>query len=126
MKRIYIVLAALLLCVSAIGQETLFSASELPNMRRFLPPPPDTASAAFRYDQAQYRWGKEQRDDSARCALAREDAEWSVDYMCRVMGGAMGIVGLIISFAPAVGPSVSGIITGEKANDLYPDYPVVR
>lgn len=77
------------LCTSA--QEPLITAAELPNAVRFLPAPPDTASTAFQYDIAQYYWGKAQRLDSARCALAKADAEWSVDYMCRVMGGAMGI-----------------------------------
>ena len=91
MKHTPTTLILLLVCITATAQEPLIPSSELPNMRRFLPPPPDTSSAAFQYDKAQYRWGMEQRKDSARCALATRDAEWSVDYMCRIMGGAMGI-----------------------------------
>ena len=81
----------LLLPLAALAQHSLLPSTELPNMLHFLPAPPDTASAAFQYDKAQYRWGLEQRKDSARCALAKQDAEWSVDYMCRIMGGAIGM-----------------------------------
>lgn len=117
MKRTYIVLAALLLSVAAIGQESLFPSHELPNMRRFLPPPPDTASAAFQYDRAQYRWGLEQRQDSARRALATQDAEWSVDYMCRIMGGAMGMT-LSKEATPAIYRMLTaGIFTADKVSE---------
>ena len=106
MKHISLILTALLLGMVATAQEPLFSSSELPNMRRFLPPPPDTASAAFQYDKAQYLWGLEQRNDSARRALATQDAEWSVDYMCRIMGGAMGI-----TLSKEATPSIYAMLT---------------
>lgn len=115
MKRT--VLLLLLLPLMAVAQEPLIPSSELPNMRRFLPPPPDTASAAFRYDQAQYRWGLEQRKDSARCALATQDAEWSVDYMCRIMGGAMGVT-LSKEATPAIYAMLTaGIFTADKVSE---------
>ena len=117
MKRIFIVLAALLLGVAASGQEPLFPSSQLPNMRRFLPPPPDTASPAFQYDRAQYRWGLEQRRDSVRRTLATQDAEWSVDYMCRIMGGAMGVT-LSKEATPAIYRMLSaGIFTADHVSE---------
>lgn len=120
MKRILILIA--LLPLLATAQETLIPASELPNMRRFLPPPPDTASAAFQYDKAQYQWGKEQRKDSARCALATQDAEWSVDYMCRIMGGAMGF-----TISKKATPDIyamlnAGIFTADKVSETAKAY----
>lgn len=117
MKHLFATVAALLLCVTAVAQVPLVPAHELPNMRRFLPPPPDTASAAFQYDKAQYRWGLEQRKDSLRCALATQDAEWSVDYMCRIMGGAMGIT-LSKEATPAIYQMLTaGIFTADKVSE---------
>ena len=115
MKRIFLLL--LLLPLMAVAQEPLIPSCQLPNMRRFLPPPPDTASAAFQYDKAQYRWGLEQRNDSARRALATQDAEWSVDYMCRIMGGAMGIT-LSKEATPAIYAMLTaGIFTADKVSE---------
>ena len=117
MKHLIATFAALLLCVAATAQTPLFSSHELPNMRRFLPPPPDTASAAFHYDKSQYRWGLEQRQDNARRALATQDAEWSVDYMCRIMGGAMGIT-LSKEATPAIYAMLTaGIFTADKVSE---------
>lgn len=117
MKHLFATVVALLLCVTAVAQDPLVPAHELPNMRRFLPPPPDTASAAFQYDKAQYRWGLEQRKDSLRCALATQDAEWSVDYMCRIMGGAMGIT-LSKEATPAIYQMLTaGIFTADKVSE---------
>lgn len=117
MKQMITLVAALLMGLSAVAQEPLVPARELPNMRRFLPPPPDTASAAFRYDKAQYRWGLAQRGDSLRCALATQDAEWSVDYMCRIMGGAMGIT-LSREATPAIYRMLTaGIFTADKVSE---------
>lgn len=109
-----------LTCINA--QQPIVAPHELPNMRRFLPPPPDTASAAFRYDQAQYRWGKAQREDSARCALARQDAEWSVDYMCRIMGGAMGMT-LSKEATPAIYEMLTaGILSADRVSETAKSY----
>ncbi|MBR4199035.1 MAG: phosphatase PAP2 family protein [Bacteroidales bacterium] len=37
---------------------------------------------AFKYDISQYYWGKEQRKDSARVAMALRDAVWSLSTIC--------------------------------------------
>ena len=68
--------------VVASAQEPLFTPQQMPNSVYFLPPPPDTASAAFKYDISQYYWGKEQRKDSARVAMALRDAVWSLSTIC--------------------------------------------
>ena len=113
MKRLIIIFALLpLLCVA---QNILIE--PMPQAVRFLPPPPDTASAAFQYDKAQYRWGLEQRKDSARCAMARQDAEWSVDYMCRIMGGAMGVT-ISKEATPAIYEMLTvGILSADRVSE---------
>ena len=63
----------------------------MPNPIHFLPPPPDSGSAAFAYDQSQYRWGKEQRLDSARLAIAVRDADWSINCICREFSEPFGM-----------------------------------
>ncbi len=69
----------------------LLTPQQMPNPVRFLPPPPDTASAAFEYDQAQYHWGKTQRQDSTRLAISVSDADWNITYICRVFSEPFGI-----------------------------------
>ena len=81
MKRlIFSILVVFSVAVSA--QEPLFTPQQMPNSVFFLPPPPDTASMAFKYDVSQYYWGKEQRKDSARVAMALRDAVWSLATIC--------------------------------------------
>ena len=55
MKKTLILIAFLPLI--GLAQKPLLDSTQMPNAVFFLPPPPDTASAAFQYDRAQYRWG---------------------------------------------------------------------
>ena len=50
---------------------------ELPDLIKCLPAPPEPGSADFARDVARYEWGKEQRKNPERAALARHDAVWS-------------------------------------------------
>lgn len=58
-----------------------FTTSELPDLIKCLPAPPDTIGAEFYYDVMQYMWGKEQRSDAEREAIARRDAVWSYENL---------------------------------------------
>ena len=49
------------LCWSADDPKPYVEGDALPNALKFYPPPPDTNSAAFAYDMAQYKWGKSVR-----------------------------------------------------------------
>jgi len=92
MKKIVLSLWLLLpICMWAQVSPKLLDPAEMPNGLHFLPPPPDTLSAGFAYDLIQYHWGKEQRNDSMRCAIATRDAEWSVPCMCREFSEPFGI-----------------------------------
>lgn len=84
-------LIAMVFVRDCYAQKPWLSSDEMPNAVRFLPPHPDSASAAFAYDSAQYAWGKEQRLDSARLALAKRDAEWSVDNICSIFSVPFGM-----------------------------------
>lgn len=92
MKRFLLYLPCLLLLqVSAQEAKTLLTIDDMPNMIQVLPPPPDTLSPAFAYDIMQYQWGKAQRNDSARLAIAVRDAEWNVATMCREFSDPFGL-----------------------------------
>ena len=88
MKRfVLVMLAALLFCgslqVKAQNDEKklYFSTDELPDLIKCLPPPPSFNSPEFSYDVVRYQWGKIQRLDSVRAAIARRDAVWTYDAL---------------------------------------------
>jgi len=88
MKRFYFVmLAAIFFCgslqVKAQNDDIklYFSTEELPDLIKCLPPPPSFNSPDFSYDVVRYQWGKIQRLDSVRAAIARRDAVWSYEAL---------------------------------------------
>ena len=88
MKKLFIaILAAFLFCGSLPIQAqndsvTLyFSTEEMPDLIKCLPPPPDTIGIDFAHDILRYMWGKTQRCDSARAAIAFRDAVWDYDSL---------------------------------------------
>ena len=88
MKRFVLVMfAALLFCGSLQvkaqydEKKLYFSTDELPDLIKCLPPPPSFNSPEFSYDVVRYQWGKIQRLDSVRAAIARRDAVWSYDAL---------------------------------------------
>lgn len=91
---------------------------DMPNAVNFLPAPPDTASAAFAYDKAQYRWGLEQRKDSARRAVAVSDAVWGVETICRIYSDAIGMT-ISKETTPAIYEMLSiGVMTADQVGKL--------
>lgn len=118
MKRTLILLAVLLLGMAATAQRPLLDSLQMPNAVHFLPPPPDTTSAAFQYDRAQYRWGKEQRKDPVRLAIAVGDAVWSVDNICKIYSGVLGI-DISRENTPAIYRMLTlGLLTTDQAGKL--------
>ena len=93
MKRTLFLILLLFVALIVYSQEPLplLTPQQMPNPIHFLPPPPDSGSAAFAYDQSQYRWGKEQRLDSARLAIAVRDADWSINCICREFSEPFGM-----------------------------------
>lgn len=118
MKRTLILLAVMLLGMGITAQNPLLDSLQMPNAVHFLPPPPDTASAAFQYDRAQYRWGKEQRKDPVRLAIAVGDAIWSVDNICKIYSGVLGI-DISQENTPAIYRMLTlGLLTTDQAGKL--------
>ncbi len=93
MKSSLFLILSLAVALIAHSQEPqpLLTPQQMPNPVRFLPPPPNKASDAFVYDQSQYRWGKEQRLDSARLSIAVRDADWSIECICREFSEPFGM-----------------------------------
>ena len=98
MKRfVLVMLAALLFCgslqVKAQNDEKklYFSTEELPDLIKCLPPPPSFNSPEFSYDVVRYQWGKIQRLDSVRAAIARRDAVWTYDALLAEFSNPFGL-----------------------------------
>ena len=118
MKRTLILLVVMLLGMAATAQRPLLDSLQMPNAVHFLPPPPDTASAAFQYDRAQYRWGKEQRKDPVRLAIAVNDAIWSIENICKIYSGVLGI-DISQENTPAIYRMLTlGLLTTDQAGKL--------
>ena len=58
-----------------------FSTQELPDLIKCLPAPPAFDSPEFANDVVRYQWGKTQRLDSERAAIAKRDAVWSYEAL---------------------------------------------
>ena len=98
MKKLFIgFLAAFLFCGSlqtqaqSDGVTLYFSAEEMPNLIKCLPPPPDTIGVDFAHDIMRYMLGKTQRCDSVRAALVFRDAVWNYDSLFAVFSVPFGI-----------------------------------
>ena len=91
-KKIFLIaFCAAALCFAADDVKLYMDAEALPNALNFYPAPPDTNSAAFAYDIAQYKWGKSMRKDSARAALAIAHGTVDVVEMAELFSEAFGM-----------------------------------
>lgn len=67
-----------------------FTKAELPDMSNFLPAPPAFESSRFVADQTQYLWGKRQRQNEERAAMAIRDAVYGmntiIEEYCPILG----------------------------------------
>ena len=68
-----------------------FSAEEMPDLIKCLPPPPDTIGVDFAHDIMRYMWGKTQRNDSVRAALVFRDAVWDYDTLFAIFSVPFGL-----------------------------------
>ena len=79
------------LCCTAQENEAYFTREEMPDMLKFLPPPPDTLSEAFAHDIMRYFWGKEMRNNPERAAIAIRDADCTTDNICKEFSVPFGM-----------------------------------
>jgi acid phosphatase (class A) len=76
-KRLTLSWTVMSMAVMSAFAEPYCGVERLPDLIRCLPAPPAPGSADFVRDVARYEWGKEQRKNPERAALARHDAVWS-------------------------------------------------
>ncbi|MBQ7269094.1 MAG: phosphatase PAP2 family protein [Bacteroidales bacterium] len=70
--------------------QTYLSMDELPDLSMCLPAPPDTLDSAFALDIQRFYWGKQQRQNPERAAVAVQDADWQMDAMIRIFSVPFG------------------------------------
>lgn len=68
-----------------------FTTSEMPDMLKWCPAPPDTIGAAFAFDIMQYMWGKQMRNDKERADIAIRDAVYGIDCIIREFSEPFGM-----------------------------------
>ncbi len=94
-KTIVIATALLLLCNSILAQkmteERYFDKTEMPNLLQTLPPHPAFGSAEFEADSIRYIWGKQQRNNPKRAAIAKSDAVYSLQTIQNIFSIPFGL-----------------------------------
>ena len=59
-----------------VAPQVYFQLDQMPKLINIMPAPPAFESPEFANDIVRYGWGKQQRQDPDRVALAIADAEW--------------------------------------------------
>ena len=92
MRRLLTAFLLLSTCLwSARAQEVYLAPEDLPDLIQCLPAPPVKGSPAFKYDIQRYRWGKQQRKDPDRAAMARRDAVWTYEALLGELSEPFGL-----------------------------------
>ena len=97
MKKLTMIAVMLTATVCASAQsdnnpvDAYFTTSEMPDMLKWCPAPPDTVGAAFAYDILQYMWGKEMRNNKERADIAIRDAVYGIDCIIREFSEPFGL-----------------------------------
>ena len=71
--------------------DAYFTADEMPDMRLFMPGPPDSTSVAFANDVSRYFWGKEMRMDPERADQVRRDGVYGLATILEEFEDAFGM-----------------------------------
>ena len=69
-----------------------FTTDQMPNLIKCLPAPPDTMGADFTHDIMRYMWGKKQRLDPKRAAIAERDAVFTYEALFAEFNVPFGLV----------------------------------
>ena len=115
MKRSVLLFAIILLASCAtVKPQKYFTMDEMPDLVKCLPAPPAPGTPEFGYDSLRYFWGKEQRKDPARAAIADRDAGWQIDTIIAIFSDPFGM-----KLSPEKTPQIwnllySGILTMEQ------------
>lgn len=95
-KPLHILAAVLILCLTTgvSAQEAIVPyilEEQMPDAVQVVPAPPADPSTGFDYDILRYMWGKQQRRDSVRLAMAVRDAVWNMDTTLAILGEPFGM-----------------------------------
>lgn len=93
MKKHVIFIMLLFGAISVHAQriEPYIPEDEMPDVVRIVPAPPVDPSPDFDHDILRYMWGKQQRKDPDRLAMAVRDAVWSLDTTLVILGEPFGL-----------------------------------
>ena len=83
-KNLLIAMAALVAAMTLNAQNEVqpyFTVDQLPDLIKCLPAPPAFDSPEFANDMMRFSWGKQQRLDPERAAIAKRDAVWSYEAL---------------------------------------------
>ena len=92
----YVIIATILIMCGVMNApaqklEPYISLDKMPNIINCLPAPPDTASEMFQHDINRFFWGKQQRLNPERAAIARRDAVWGYQHTLDTFEKAFGL-----------------------------------
>ena len=128
-KAFYLLLCAVLVGLFAVpgnalrAQSKWLAAEQLPDLLKVLDPPPAFDSPAFANDLLRYQWGKQQRRDSVRCAIAKRDAVYGLATICSEFSVPFGM-----TLSPETTPEIYRLLdtavatvdqVGKKAKAYY-------
>ena len=100
-----------------------FKSDALPNGVLWLPVPPDSMSAGYAYDMHRFLWGKEQRLDADRAAMAKVDADYTPTTMLKVFSAPCGVEmskeKTPLTYEMLTKLAMTGAEMGHKAKEFY-------
>ena len=97
MKKMMMMAVMMMAAVCAQAQsdkspvDAYFTKTEMPDMLKWCPAPPDTLSPAFSYDIMRYFWGKQMRNCKERADIAIRDAVYGLDCIIREFSEPFGL-----------------------------------
>ena len=109
MKKVLITLAALFFGAYAAWAQTIepyIPSEQMPDVVKIVPAPPADPSPEFDHDILRYMWGKQQRKDPERLAMAVRDAIWSIDTTLVILGEPFGL-----EISPEKTPAIYNVLT---------------
>ena len=96
-KKLFVMAVAVMMATASVNAQeekavdAYFTADEMPDMRLFMPGPPDSTSVAFANDVSRYFWGKEMRMDPERADQVRRDGVYGLATILEEFEDAFGM-----------------------------------
>ena len=116
MKKMILMAAAAIMATTSVNAQNndaqvYIQLNQMPELLEIMPEPPAFNSPEFANDVVRYEWGKQQRQDEERVALAIADAEW--DDLTKFFGQYADAFGLTID--PIATPEIYKLLSTSLA-----------